>query len=107
MSGANYIYFLNTTSAKFLVLFAAALTLLDDLATAVVSAGFAATYLFAQIDNFPIPISVLAILIMVGVGCLGLFGLQNGAGITCAILIFHVRLFDSISRLTRSVSELY
>lgn len=89
LSGANYIYLLNTTSAKYLVLFAAALTFLDDIATAVVSAGFAATYLVAQV-TIPIPISVLAILITVGVGCLGLFGLKNGAGVTCSILIFHV-----------------
>lgn len=93
LSGANYIYLLNTTSAKYLVVFAATLTLLDDLATSVVSAGFAATFIVAQFNEatFPIPVSSLTILVIVGVGFLALFGCTNGARVTCAILIFHVR----------------
>ncbi|KAI5477825.1 amino acid transmembrane transporter [Pseudohyphozyma bogoriensis] len=87
-SGSNYIYLLNAAPKCFAVL-GATVTLLDSIATSVVSAATAATYIADQV-SVPFNEAWLCVLIVLFVGIVGLLGVKESAGVQTGLLSFHL-----------------
>ncbi|GAA6032072.1 hypothetical protein JCM8097_007054 [Rhodosporidiobolus ruineniae] len=88
ISGANYAYLLNSSRNLTFALFAASLTLLDDIATSVVAAATAAQYIADQ--GVPNGSTWLTIVLLGGVCLIGLVGVRGSASVTLATLAIHL-----------------
>ncbi|WNH14246.1 APC family permease [Thalassobellus suaedae] len=87
LNGGAYNALLNTTS-KFLASFAATLTLLSYMATAVISANEAIHYLHHLITSMPI---IIATIVLLGVfAALTIGGITESAKVAIGIFIFHL-----------------
>lgn len=89
LNGANYTYLLQF-SGKTLGLIGAAATLLDGMATSMVSSATAAAYLAGEVPKFGTPQAVLAMSILVGVCLIGLFRAKESSTVTLAFTVIHV-----------------
>ncbi|KAI5454120.1 hypothetical protein NCC49_005110 [Naganishia albida] len=87
IDGASYVYLLNLT-AKSWALCAAAVTLIDAIATGVVSAATAASYIKGEV-SLPFPDLTLTIIILVAFTGLLLFGVRESSSVTLGICSFH------------------
>lgn len=87
LNGGAYNALLNTTS-KSTASFAATLTLLSYMATAVISANEAIHYLHYIIPSMPIIISTIALLAMFAILVIG--GISESAKVAIGIFIFHL-----------------
>ncbi|GAA5987220.1 hypothetical protein JCM11641_006064 [Rhodosporidiobolus odoratus] len=88
ISGANYAYLLNSSSTASWALVAAALTLLDDIATSVVAAATAASYIADQ--GVAGGETWLTIVLILGIALVGLVGVRGGASVTLITLGIHL-----------------
>ncbi|KAM0791716.1 hypothetical protein ACM66B_003985 [Microbotryomycetes sp. NB124-2] len=90
LDGGNYVYLLNATS-KSVAIVGAALTLLDDIATSIVSAGTAASYIAAEVGRQDAATAVwLTIILLIGLTLFGLAGIRGNAETTVVTLVFHL-----------------
>ncbi|GAA6057615.1 hypothetical protein JCM3770_004995 [Rhodotorula araucariae] len=89
ISGANYAYLLNTSASVPFALLAAALTLLDDVATSVVAAATASSYIVDQAKG-AIGTTWMTIVLLVAIAVIGLVGVRGTASVTLATLGFHL-----------------
>ncbi|GAA5888603.1 hypothetical protein JCM6882_009016 [Rhodosporidiobolus microsporus] len=88
LSGANYAYLLNSSSSLTVALLAASLTLLDDIATSVVAAATAASYIADQ--GVRGGETWLTIVLLVAIALVGLLGVRGGAAVTLTTLGIHL-----------------
>ncbi|BGP17752.1 hypothetical protein JCM10213v2_005794 [Rhodosporidiobolus nylandii] len=88
ISGANYAYLLNSSPTLTYAIAAAALTLLDDIATSVVAAATAASYIANE--GVPGGETWLTLVLLLGIAAIGLVGIKGGAGITLTTLAIHL-----------------
>ncbi|GAA5832315.1 hypothetical protein JCM11251_006406 [Rhodosporidiobolus azoricus] len=88
LSGANYAYLLNSSSSLTLALLAASLTLLDDIATSVVAAATAASYIADEAVKGGQ--TWLTIVLLVAIALIGLLGVKGGATVTLTTLGIHL-----------------
>jgi amino acid transporter len=87
LNGGAYNAFLNTTS-KFMASFAATLTILSYMATAVISANEGIHYLHHLIPSMPV---ILATIVLLGVfAALTIGGITESAKVAIAIFLFHL-----------------
>lgn len=91
LNGANYIYLLQC-SGKALGAVGAAATLLDAVATSVVSAATAGAYLKGETATLPIQEWVIGLCLLVGIALVALISLKESSGLTLSITIIHVRI---------------
>lgn len=91
LNGANYVYLLQC-SGKTLGSIGAAATLLDAVATSVVSAATAGAYLKGEMSTLPIQEWAIGICLLVGVALIALISLHESSGLTLSITIIHVRV---------------
>ncbi|GAA5902217.1 hypothetical protein JCM8208_002507 [Rhodotorula glutinis] len=89
ISGANYAYLLNTSSSLPFALIAAGLTLLDDVATSVVAAATASSYIADQAPGI-VGTTWMTILLLVGIATIGLVGVKGTASVTLTTLTVHL-----------------
>lgn len=89
LNGSNYVYMLQF-SGKLLGFVGAAATLLDALATSVVSSATAAAYLAGEFDNLPLKHSLLAIIMLVGLSITALVSMRESSRLTLTITVIHV-----------------
>ncbi|BGP49658.1 hypothetical protein JCM10450v2_005561 [Rhodotorula kratochvilovae] len=89
ISGANYAYLLNTSASLPFALLAAALTLLDDVATSVVAAATASSYIADQAQG-TVGTTWMTIVLLVAIAVIGLVGVRGTASVTLATLGFHL-----------------
>jgi hypothetical protein len=75
---------------KDLAIFGAALTLLDDVCTSVVSAATAAAYIAGQV-TLPFDVAWMTVIFIVGIAIVALLGVKGSAEAMTTILICHVR----------------
>lgn len=94
LNGGAYNALLNTTS-KSMASFAATLTLLSYMATAVISANEAIHYLHHLIPAIPIIIATIILLSLFGVLTIG--GVSESAKVAIGIFIFHLASFAVLS----------
>ena len=94
LNGGAYNALLNTTS-KSMASFAATLTLLSYMATAVISANEAIHYLHHLIPAIPIIIATIILLCIFGVLTIG--GVSESAKVAIGIFIFHLASFAVLS----------
>ena len=87
LDGGVYNCLLNSTR-KFNASFAACLTLLSYMATAVISAKTAAVYLNAVLPILPVLIVTAAIIVIFAI--LNLFGITDSARVALAIFVLHL-----------------
>ncbi|SGZ01980.1 BQ5605_C033g11178 [Microbotryum silenes-dioicae] len=85
IDGSNYIYMLNSSTTKTFAIVACALTLLDDVCTAVVGAATGAAYIPVE-WNVP----WMTVILIIAVTLIALSGVKGSAEVTTAILIFHL-----------------
>ncbi|KNZ72511.1 hypothetical protein J132_02938 [Termitomyces sp. J132] len=88
MSGAPYTYILNVSSKSF-ALIGATLLLLDYIATSMISAATAASYLVGEV-KLPIPELGFAVLVLAVLTLISLLGVRESARIALFILTFHM-----------------
>jgi amino acid transporter len=89
LNGANYTYLLQVSS-KTLALVGAAVTLLDAIATSMVSAATATAYIDGEFTSIPVPTAVLSIIILLGITCIALFRTRDSTTVTLAFTVIHV-----------------
>lgn len=94
LNGGAYNALLNTTS-KFMASFAATLTLLSYMATAVISANEAVHYLHHLVPSIPIIIATILLLGFFGVLTIG--GVSESAKVAIGIFLFHLASFTILS----------
>lgn len=94
MNGGAYNALLNTTS-KSVASFAATLTLLSYMATAVISANEAIHYLHHLVPAIPIIIATIALLSLFGF--LAIIGVSESAKVAIGIFLFHLSSFVLLS----------
>ncbi|QVY65889.1 APC family permease [Polaribacter sp. Q13] len=94
LNGGAYNALLNTTS-KSMASFAATLTLLSYMATAVISANEAIHYLHHLIPSIPIIIATIILLTFFGVLTIG--GVSESAKVAIGIFLFHLASFALLS----------
>lgn len=94
LNGGAYNALLNTTS-KSMASFAATLTLLSYMATAVISANEAIHYLHYLIPSIPIIIATIVLLSMFGILTIG--GVSESAKVAVGIFLFHLFSFAILS----------
>ena len=94
LNGGAYNALLNTTS-KSMASFAATLTLLSYMATAVISANEAIHYLHHLIPAIPIIIATIILLCLFGILTIG--GVSESAKVAIGIFIFHLVSFGVLS----------
>jgi amino acid transporter len=94
LNGGAYNALLNTTS-KSIASFAATLTLLSYMATAVISANEAIHYLHHLIPTIPIIIATILLLSFFGVLTIG--GVSESAKVAIGIFLFHLASFAILS----------
>jgi len=94
LNGGAYNALLNTTS-KSMASFAATLTLLSYMATAVISANEAIHYLHHLIPSIPIIIATILLLTFFGVLTIG--GVSESAKVAIGIFLFHLASFALLS----------
>lgn len=84
--------------------FRTCMTLLDDVATSVVSAATSGAYLASQV-HLPFDAALVPVFLIIAVGLLGLLEVHGGAGITSGALAIHVSStnFDICGRVLTSV----
>ena len=87
LNGGAYNVLLNTTSKK-TAAFAGCLSLLSYMATGVVSAASAMSYLRFLVPSIPLSVGVIVILAVFA--ALTLWGIQDSANVAYGILIFHM-----------------
>ncbi|SCV73558.1 BQ2448_7484 [Microbotryum intermedium] len=85
VDGSNYIYMLNSSTTKTFAIIACALTLLDDVCTAVVGAATGAAYIPVE-WNVP----WMTVILIIAATLIALSGVKGSAEVTTAILIFHL-----------------
>lgn len=89
LNGANYAYLLQA-SGKTMASVGAAVTLLDAVATASVSAASAASYIHGEFGSrLPIAEALLAICLLVVLSLVAFFSLRESSGVTLSITIIH------------------
>ncbi|KAK4050620.1 hypothetical protein OIV83_003346 [Microbotryomycetes sp. JL201] len=86
--GANYAFILNS-AGKTAALVAAVLTIMDDVATSVVSAGTAASYIAAEVDREGAALW-LTLALLVGFTAFGLAGIKGSAEVMSMTLSLHL-----------------
>ncbi|BGP01506.1 hypothetical protein NBRC10513v2_005148 [Rhodotorula toruloides] len=89
ISGANYAYLLNTSTSVSFALIGASLTLLDDIATSVVAAATASSYIAEQ-ANHGVGEPWLTIVLLVGIAGISLVGMRGSASVTLTTLTIHL-----------------
>ncbi|KAG8777012.1 hypothetical protein FRC12_000579 [Ceratobasidium sp. 428] len=89
LNGANYVYLLQC-SGKTLGTIGAAATLLDAVATSVVSAATAGAYLKGEISTLPIQEWGIGLCLLVGIALIALISLRESSALTLAITIIHM-----------------
>ncbi|TXD48626.1 APC family permease [Polaribacter sp. IC073] len=94
LNGGAYNALLNTTS-KSMASFAATLTILSYMATAVISANEAIHYLHHLIPAIPIIVATIILLSLFGVLTIG--GVSESAKVAISIFIFHLTSFAVLS----------
>jgi amino acid transporter len=94
LNGGAYNALLNTTS-KSMASFAATLTILSYMATAVISANEAIHYLHHLIPAIPIIIATIILLSLFGILTIG--GVSESAKVAIAIFLFHLASFAILS----------
>ncbi|EJD46997.1 hypothetical protein AURDEDRAFT_113597 [Auricularia subglabra TFB-10046 SS5] len=88
VSGSNYMYLLNSTK-RYVALAAATITLLDNLATAVVSAATSTVYIEGDVDLPFSPVWLTVILLLL-FSIVAASGLRESASLAFVILAIHV-----------------
>lgn len=91
LNGANYIYLLQC-SGKTLGAIGAAATLLDAVATSVVSAATAGAYLKGEIPNLSIQEWGIGMCLLVGIALIALISIRESSSLTLSITLIHVRI---------------
>ncbi|BGP60629.1 hypothetical protein NBRC10512_007753 [Rhodotorula toruloides] len=89
ISGANYAYLLNTSTSVSFALIGASLTLLDDIATSVVAAATASSYIVEQAKH-GVGETWLTMVLLFGIAGIGLVGMRGSASVTLATLTIHL-----------------
>lgn len=82
---------LNAANSKDHAIFGAALTLLDDVATAVVAAATAGSY-FASEVSLPFDDAWMTVVFLCAIALIGLLGVKGTAEVTAGLLLIHVSL---------------
>ncbi|KAF8606430.1 hypothetical protein BDV93DRAFT_594682 [Ceratobasidium sp. AG-I] len=95
LNGANYIYLLQC-SGKALGAVGAAATLLDAVATSVVSAATAGAYLKGEISTLAIQEWVIGLCLLVGIALVALISLRESSGLTLSITIIHMAVMTAL-----------
>lgn len=95
LNGANYVYLLQC-SGKTLGSIGAAATLLDAVATSVVSAATAGAYLKGEMSTLPIQEWAIGICLLVGVALIALISLHESSGLTLSITIIHMSVMTAL-----------
>ncbi|KZV90196.1 hypothetical protein EXIGLDRAFT_677363 [Exidia glandulosa HHB12029] len=88
VSGSNYMYLLNSTK-RFAALAAATVKLLDNVATAVVSAAASTVYIEGEVD-LPFSPIWLTILLLILFSIVAVAGLKESASLAFVILALHI-----------------
>lgn len=96
---------LNASAIKDVAIFGAAFTLLDDVATSVVSAGTAAAYIATE-AGLRIDVALTVILI-IGIALFGLVGIKGNAEVMTGILVFVSRPLAPARRATELMPVLH
>lgn len=91
---------LNSSALKDVAIFGAALTLLDDVATSVVSAGTAAAYIATE-AGLRIDVALTVVLI-VGIALFGLLGIKGNAEVMTTVLVFVSLLLGACAKARRA-----
>ncbi|GAA5864700.1 hypothetical protein JCM8547_008274 [Rhodosporidiobolus lusitaniae] len=94
ISGANYAYLLNSSPSLSFALLGASLTLLDDVATSVVAAATAASYIADQGVKAVGAEMWLTIVLICGIAVVGLVGVKGSAGVTLMTLGIHLTVLS-------------
>ncbi|KAB5594854.1 Transcription-associated protein 1 [Ceratobasidium theobromae] len=89
LNGANYIYLLQC-SGKTLGAIGAAATLLDAVATSVVSAATAGAYLKGEIPNLSIQEWGIGMCLLVGIALVALISIRESSSLTLSITLIHM-----------------
>ncbi|GAA5998495.1 APC family permease [Rhodotorula paludigena] len=89
ISGANYAYLLNTSASVPFALLGASLTLLDDIATSVVAAATASSYIADQAGGVVIT-TWMTVVLLATIAVIGLVGVRGTASVTLATLSLHL-----------------
>jgi len=97
LNGANYTYLLQF-SGKTLGLIGAAATLLDAMATSMVSTATAAAYLEGDVPKLGISQPILALSILVALCLVGFFQVKESSIVTLTFTMIHVSGSRSASR---------
>ncbi|GAA5889213.1 hypothetical protein JCM5296_005836 [Sporobolomyces johnsonii] len=92
ISGANYAYLLNSSGSLLFALLSASLTILDDVATSVVAAATASSYVVDE-SHSSLGTAPLTIILLFGITAIGLVGVKGSASVTLATLSFHLLTF--------------
>ncbi|SOV03108.1 uncharacterized protein UDID_20054 [Ustilago sp. UG-2017a] len=90
-NAGNYSYLANTSS-KLVAVLAAAITLLDAIATGAVSAGTASAYIAGETvaDDAHIDYRLISVLLLVGLAALCLLGLRDSSTVALAMFLLHI-----------------
>jgi hypothetical protein len=94
-NGGSYSYLVNFTS-KSIAVVAAAITSLDAITTAVVSAGSAGGYLEGEI-TLPFPAPLLTVFILILFSCVCLFGIRESSRVALMIMAFHLATISIVA----------
>ncbi|QRV74785.1 amino acid permease [Ceratobasidium sp. AG-Ba] len=89
LNGANYVYLLQC-SGKLLAAIGAAATLLDAVATSVVSAATAGAYLKGEISALPIQEWAIGLCLLAGIALVALISLRESSALTLSITVIHM-----------------
>lgn len=90
-NAGNYSY-LSNISSKLIAVLAAAITLLDAVATGAVSAGTASAYIAGETaaSHTHIDARLIAVLLLVGLAALSLLGLRDSSTVALGMFLLHV-----------------
>lgn len=72
---------MNSNASRFLALTAAAITLLDAVATAAVSAATAASYLSAEVSGAAISYEAITAILLIGLATVCLSGMRDSSNV--------------------------
>lgn len=91
-SNAGNYYYLSNISTKLVAVLAAAITLLDAVATGAVSAGTASAYIAGEtvMDSVHIDYRLISVLLLVGLASLSLLGLRDSSTVALGMFALHI-----------------
>ncbi|CAE7052581.1 unnamed protein product [Rhizoctonia solani] len=95
LNGANYIYLLQC-SGKMLGSVGAAATLLDAVATSVVSAATAGAYLQGEISTGTMREWTIGLFLLIGISLIALVSLRESSAFTLSITIIHLSIMTAL-----------